>query len=87
MPLGDGKLSLYISKRESNFSQRVYVCPHEGTSMNLVKRWKYAILASLVVAAVIVRSPDVKSMYIYAAPILALCVGVVWLVKRVNSAQ
>ena len=38
----------------------------------LVKQWKYAVLASLVVAAVIVPSPNVKAMGIYAAPILAL---------------
>jgi Sec-independent protein secretion pathway component TatC len=47
-----------------------------------MKQWKYAVLASLAVAAVIAPSPDVKAMFIYAAPILALCVGVKWLVQR-----
>ena len=54
--------------------------------MHLVKQWKYAVLASLVVAAVIVPSPDVKAMYIYAAPILALSLGVAWLLQRNTSA-
>ena len=48
----------------------------------LVKKWKYAVLASLVVGAVIAPSPDVKTMVIYALPILALyglSVGVAWL--------
>ena len=48
----------------------------------LVKKWKYAVLASLVVGAVIAPSPDVKTMVIYASPILALyilSVGVAWL--------
>ena len=48
----------------------------------LASRWKYAILASLVVAAVAVPSSDIKSMFLYAAPILALSVGGVWLVQR-----
>ena len=48
----------------------------------LVKNWKYAVLASLVVGAVTAPSPDVKAMVIYASPILALyglSVGVAWL--------
>ena len=55
----------------------------------LVKQWKYAALASLVVGAIIAPSPDVKAMGIYAAPILALyglSVGVAWLVQRNTSA-
>ena len=55
----------------------------------LVKQWKYAALASLVVGAVIAPSPDVKAMRIYATPILALyglSVGVAWLVQRNTSA-
>ena len=48
----------------------------------LVKKWKYAVLASLAAGAVIAPSPDVKTMLIYASPILALyglSVGVAWL--------
>jgi hypothetical protein len=55
----------------------------------LLKQWKYAVLASLAVGAIIAPSPDVKAMGIYAAPILALyglSVGVAWLVQRNTSA-
>ena len=48
----------------------------------LVKKWKYAVLASLVAGAVIAPSADVKTMLIYASPFLALyglSVGVAWL--------
>ena len=48
----------------------------------LAKKWKYAVLTSLAVGAVIAPSPDVKTMVIYASPILALyglSVGVAWL--------
>ena len=50
-----------------------------------MSRWKYAVLGSLLVAAVIVPSPDIHSMRMYAAAILPLAVGVVWLVRRNTS--
>ena len=50
-----------------------------------MNRWKYAVLASLLVAAVIVPSHDVQTMRIYAAAILAVSVGVAWLVRRITS--
>ena len=50
-----------------------------------MNRWKYAVLGSLLVAAVIVPSPDLQTLRIYAAAILALSVGVAWLVKRNTS--
>jgi Sec-independent protein secretion pathway component TatC len=64
---------------------RVALYPIFLVMSRLASRWKYAILVSLVVAAVIVPSSDIKAMYIYAAPILALSVGVVWLVQRDTS--
>jgi Sec-independent protein secretion pathway component TatC len=48
----------------------------------LVKKWKYAVVASFVLGAVIAPSPDVKTMVSYALPIFALyglSVGVAWL--------
>ena len=48
----------------------------------LGKKWKYAVLASLVAGAVMAPSADVKTMLIYASSILALYglgVGVAWL--------
>jgi Sec-independent protein secretion pathway component TatC len=50
-----------------------------------MKRWKYALLASFLVAAVIVPSPDIHAMRLYAAAILPLAVGVAWLVRRNTS--
>ena len=50
-----------------------------------MNRWKYAVLASFLVAAVIAPSPDIHSMRMYAAAILPLAVGIAWLVKRNNS--
>jgi Sec-independent protein secretion pathway component TatC len=50
-----------------------------------MNRWKYAILGSLLVAAVIVPSPDIHAMRTYAAAILPLAVGVAWLVRRNTS--
>ena len=44
-----------------------------------MNRWKYAILGSLLVAAVIVPTADVHSMRLYAAAILPLAVGIAWL--------
>ena len=77
-------------------TRRGSISPKKNIPMNrfalypfLVKQWNYAALASLVVAAVIVPSPDVKAMGIYAARILALyglSVGVAWLVQRNSSA-
>lgn len=50
-----------------------------------MNRWKYAILGSFLVAAVVVPSPDVHTMRIYAAAILPLAVVVAWLVRRNTS--
>jgi Sec-independent protein secretion pathway component TatC len=50
-----------------------------------MNRWKYAILVSFVLAAVIVPSPDLHTMRVYAAAILALIVGVVWAVRGSTS--
>ena len=50
-----------------------------------MNRWKFAVLGSFLVAAVIAPSPDVHSLRLYAAAILPLAVGVAWLVKRNTS--
>ena len=64
---------------------RFALYPFLVVASRLARRWKYAVLASLLVAAVIVPSPDLKAMGIYAAPILAVGLGVVWLVQRKTS--
>ena len=50
-----------------------------------MSRWKYAVLGSFLVAAVISPSPDIHSMRMYAAAILPLAVGIAWLVRRNTS--
>jgi sec-independent protein translocase protein TatC len=51
----------------------------------LARQWKYAILGSVVVAAIVTPSPDYFSQFVVAIPMLALyglSIGVAWLVRR-----
>ena len=48
-----------------------------------MNHWKYAVFGSLLAAAVIVPSPDIHTMRIYAAAILAVVVA--WLMRRKTS--
>lgn len=55
----------------------------------LARQWKYAILGSVVVAAIVTPSPDYFSQFVVAVPMLALyglSIGVAWLVRRREAA-
>ncbi|HEY6357038.1 MAG TPA: twin-arginine translocase subunit TatC [Vicinamibacterales bacterium] len=55
----------------------------------LVKQWKYAILGSVLIAAVVTPSPDYFSQFVVAVPMLALyglSIGVAWVFRRREAA-
>jgi sec-independent protein translocase protein TatC len=55
----------------------------------LAKQWKYAIVGSVVVAAIVTPSPDYFSQFVVALPMLALygvSIGVAWVFRRREAA-
>jgi sec-independent protein translocase protein TatC len=55
----------------------------------LARQWKYAIVTSVIVAAIVTPSPDYVSQFIVAIPLLALygiSIGVAWIFRRREAA-
>jgi sec-independent protein translocase protein TatC len=55
----------------------------------LVKQWKYAILGSVLISAIVTPSPDYFSQFVVAVPMLGLyglSIGVAWLFRRREAA-
>jgi len=55
----------------------------------LARQWKYAVVTSVIVAAIVTPSPDFFSQFVVAIPLLALygvSIGVAWLFRRREAA-